>query len=109
MFKKVQFSLFKKQLSRAGIQHQVEAVYFLQAAAEIFQELFGDGAAKHAKPLYVKENTLTVEIAHPSIAEMIRDHEKEIISQMYNKTGRKIYRIQCSVPRHDPNEYQQGY
>lgn len=109
MFKKVQFSLFKKQLSRAGIQHQVEAVYLLQAATEIFHELFGEGASKQTKPVYVKENTLTVEIAHPSIAEMIRDHEKEIISQIYKKTGRKIYRIQCSVPRQDPTEYQQGY
>lgn len=99
MFKKLNVSFLKQQLAKAGIEEQVEAYHVLESTKRLLQEMFGEGVEQHATPVYVKQRALTIEIAHPAIAQFIREHEREILEKLFQRTGQKIYRVHFLLPR----------
>ena len=98
-FSKVSSSLFSGSLQKAGISKQVSASQHVGHAIDIFKERFGDGVALHAKPKYIKDRTLMIEIAHPAIAEEIRRQEEALISELNKRIGHpEVVRLQFGVP-----------
>lgn len=94
MFKKAS-SLFKKQLQQAGIAEQVEATQVLSFTEEVLKSLFGIGTLLHAKPQSLHARTLTIAIAHPAVAEQIRQKEEHIIHEVNKRVGRpEVIRLQ---------------
>lgn len=101
-FSKVGSSLFSKTLQSAGISHQVEASRCVHAAQDVFKKEYGDDAHLHAQVISVKNRVLTVHIAHPAIAQHIREREETLISLINEAIGRpEIVRLQFSVRRGD--------
>lgn len=105
MFKKINKNFFSKNLFQAGIQKQVVAAQQLDIVREVLKELFGEGAEQHAKPKYIKNRSLTIEIAHPAIGERIRQEEKVIVSEVNKRIGyQELLRIHFMINRNE-NEY----
>lgn len=107
MFKKVQYSFLEKNLKKAGVHTQVEASQNLNIVNGVFIERFGEGVHLHAKPKYIKNRALTVEIVHPAIAEELRLQEEGLISEINKRIGRaEIIRIYFSlVQKQDQEDY----
>lgn len=87
-FQKLQHTFFGSTLARAGIAKQVQASVGINVALDVLQERFGEGVAMHAKPKYIKNRTLAIEVAHPAIAEEITQQEEAIISEINKRLGR---------------------
>lgn len=100
MFHKFQSSVFKKNLQKAGIAKQVEASAHVYIVQEVLKERFGEGALNHAKPVYIKNRTVCIEIAHPAVGEHIRSQEEAIIFACNQRIGYpEILRIQFAFPK----------
>lgn len=72
-----------------NLQSQVEATQALEFAEEVFVDLFGEDLAKQAKPLYLKNRTLTVTCASSAIAQEIRLNQGPIVDKINKKLGKK--------------------
>jgi len=58
-------------------------------AEEIIQTIFGKEEAIHAKPLFLKNRTLTITCTSQIMAQEIRIHQQDIIDQVNDKLGKK--------------------
>lgn len=87
-FQKLQHTFFGSTLARAGIAKQVQASMGVNVALDVLRERFGDGVEMHAKPKFIKNRTLSIEIAHPAIGEEISQQEEAIISEVNRRLGR---------------------
>ncbi|MFA4831543.1 MAG: DUF721 domain-containing protein [Patescibacteria group bacterium] len=60
----------------------------IKIAQSVFEELFGREQAVHAKPLFLKNRTLTVTCSSSVIAQEIRLNQAKIVEQINNKLGK---------------------
>lgn len=73
---------------RSATRRQLEAGEVLEKANEALKELLGGELAPHAKPLYMKNRTLTITCASSAVAQEIRLRQTEIVDKINAKMGR---------------------
>lgn len=81
-------TLHEKMNSNKPLKHQLEATEVVEAAQEIFVELFGVELGNQAKPLFLKNRTLTVSCSSSSIAQEIRLNQTSIVEKINQKLGK---------------------
>jgi hypothetical protein len=86
-------------LAKKGLDKQITAAQHVAYAESVMIRRFGDGALEQARPVYIKNRTLAIEVIHPAISEEIRRQEEGIISEVNQKIGYpEVIRIQCVLP-----------
>lgn len=71
------------------LKREVEASQVLEYASDALVDLFGKEKAYHAKPLFLKNRTLTITCASSNIAQEISLHQAEIVDKVNEKLGKK--------------------
>ncbi|OGH64216.1 MAG: hypothetical protein A2821_03955 [Candidatus Magasanikbacteria bacterium RIFCSPHIGHO2_01_FULL_41_23] len=66
---------------------QLESAGSIEAAETVLREMFGD-LANQAKPLFLKNRTLTVSCASSAIAQEIRVNQVKIVENINAKLGK---------------------
>ena len=61
----------------------------VKAAVEVMGELFGEELSKDAKPLFLKNRTVTISCSSTAVAQEIRINQAEIVEKINNKLGTK--------------------
>lgn len=80
-------ALKEKMGKNANLGRQLESVEVIEIAENVLKEMFGDlGAA--AKPLFLKNRTLTVSCATSAIAQEIRLNQTAIVEKINEKMGK---------------------
>ena len=74
---------------RTQLKKQVEATQVLEYASDILVDMFGKEQAYHARPLFLKNRTLTISCAASAVAQEIRDRQAEIVDKINEKLGKK--------------------
>lgn len=82
-------ALQKKVIKSGPLARQVEASMVVLYAEEVLQEIFGAENAIHAKPLFLKNRTLTVTCSSSSMAQEIRLKQQLIVDKINDKLGKK--------------------
>lgn len=78
----------KQQGSTGANKSQVESGEAITAAEKAFTDLFGKELAAHAKPLYLKNRTMTVTCTSSALAQEIRLNQKEIVKKINSLLGK---------------------
>lgn len=73
--------------SQDPLKKQIEAVEITDAATSVFDELFPPDLARHAKPQYLKNRTLTVSCTSSALAQEIRLNQAKIVDSINSKLG----------------------
>lgn len=71
------------------LQKQLEETDIVEIAQGVFEEIFGKEIAPQAKPLFLKNRTLTVSCSSSTIAQEIRLNQAELVEKMNEKLGKK--------------------
>lgn len=74
---------------KSPLLKQVDAAMVIEHATQIFLELFGTDGAMYAKPLFLKNRTLTVTCGTSAVAQEIRLRQLEIVEKINEKLGKK--------------------
>ena len=82
-------ALHKKMDSHHPLKKQLEATEVVEIASEVMSAVFGADLAAHAKPLFLKNRTLTVSCASSAIAQEIRLNQAAIVDKINEKLGKK--------------------
>lgn len=82
-------ALGNKMISQTPLKRQVESALVIEYTIQVLQELFGDEGARHAKPLYLKNRTLTITCSTSAIAQEIRLNQQAIVQKINEKLGKK--------------------
>ena len=72
----------KKTETASSRQKQADAGQAITATEEAFEELFGKELAIHAKPLYLKNRTITVTCTSSALAQEIRLNQTKIVKKI---------------------------
>lgn len=92
-------SFFGGGLAKAGMSAQIIAAQHIEIAKELIQERFGDGALSHARPTYIKNRSLAIEVMHPAIAEELRLQEEGFVQELNKRIGSTVVvRLYCILP-----------
>ena len=81
-------SLNKKMKDEPTLQTQLEADEAVTIANAVFVELFGEDMALAAKPLFLKNRTLTVSCSSTAMANEIRLNQAKIVTALNKKMGK---------------------
>ncbi len=81
-------ALKDKMKGQKAMQGQIEASEAVEIAEAVFLELFGEDMAVHAKPLFLKNRTLTVSCSSTTMASEIRLNQAEIVDGINKKMGK---------------------
>lgn len=82
-------ALSKKLSSESPLKNQIQASLVIECASAVFEECFGDVGKLHAKPLFLKNRTLTVTCGSSAIAQEIRLRQMDIVAKINEKLGAK--------------------
>lgn len=74
---------------KGNLQQQVDAAQVLELATEVLAEIFGPEQSQNAKPLYLKNRTLTITCGSSAIAQEIRLNQGPIVEKINKKLGKK--------------------
>ncbi|PLX28524.1 hypothetical protein C0581_02125 [Candidatus Parcubacteria bacterium] len=72
----------------AAGKKQLEEAEIIEIAQSVFEEMFEKEMALQAKPLFLKNRTLTVSCSSSAIAGEIRLNQAEIVEKMNEKLGK---------------------
>ena len=72
---------------RAGIGKQIAAALIVEQAERTLVALLGDDVAKLARPLSVKNKTITISCTTSVVAQAVKLKSKEIVDDMNTKLG----------------------
>ena len=81
-------ALHDKMKGQKSLQNQIEASEAVEIAEAVFLDLFGEDMAVHAKPLFLKNRTLTVSCSSTSMASEIRLNQATIVEEINKKMGK---------------------
>lgn len=81
-------ALSHKMSSQTPLKKQVESSLVIEYTTQVLQELFGE-SANQAKPLFLKNRTLTVTCSTAAIAQEIRLNQLRIVEKINEKLGKK--------------------
>ena len=82
-------TLNDKMSSKTPLKKQVEAAQFVEIAEDIIKNMFDKDIAHHAKPLFLKNRTLTISCSSSVMAQEIRLNQAEIVKKINEKLGKK--------------------
>jgi predicted nucleic acid-binding Zn ribbon protein len=68
---------------------QEDTDQIVEIAEAVFAEIFDKSMAVHAKPLFLKNRTLTVTCSSPDAAKEIRTNHRTIVDKINDKLGKK--------------------
>ncbi len=74
--------------SQKSMDKQLEAHAIVDAAETVFKEVFPADLAAHAKPLFLKNRTLTVTCSSSALAQEIRLRQAEIVEKINHVLGK---------------------
>ncbi len=77
-----------KLAAQTPLKKQVAAAQAVEVAEAVFADLFEVALAKHARPLFLKNRTLTVSCSSSVIAQEIRLRQQEIVTAINEKLGK---------------------
>lgn len=83
-------SLQEKFGTNSSLKKQVEVAAILETATKVIAGLFGDDLAKHAKPLFLKNRTITISCTSSAMAQEIRLNQAEIVKKINEQTGTDV-------------------
>ena len=75
--------------TKGPLQKQVDASRVLEFTQEILNELLGEELGVHAKPLFLKNRTLTITCASSAVAQEVRLNQNQIVEKINDKLGKK--------------------
>ena len=78
-------ALHDKMKGQKALKNQIEASEAVEIAEAVFVDLFGEDMAVHAKPLFLKNRTLTVSFSITAMANEIRLNQAKIVSAINKK------------------------
>ena len=81
-------ALHQKMGSNAPLKKQLESVEVVAAANSVLRQTFAADLAEAAKPLFLKNRTLTISCASSVIAQEIRLNQAEIVEKINQKLGK---------------------
>lgn len=76
-------------MPRPSLKKQTEDNLAVELAEIILQEIFGKENAVFAKPLFLKNRTLTITCSTQEMAKNIVAHQQEIVDKLNEKLGKK--------------------
>ncbi|MBI5728142.1 MAG: DUF721 domain-containing protein [Candidatus Magasanikbacteria bacterium] len=82
-------ALHRKFSAATPLKKQVEASLVIEYATAVLRDLLGESLAIHAKPLFLKNRTLTITCSSSSVAQEIRLNQANIVETINNKLGKK--------------------
>ncbi len=77
-----------KITSHKSLDKQLEAQVVVDAAEAVFREVFPEDLAAHAKPLFLKNRTLTVTCTSSALAQEIRLNQATIVEKINQRLGK---------------------
>lgn len=81
-------ALEEKMHNQKSLSDQIDASEALEIAEQVFRDLFGNELAVHAKPLFLKNRTLTVSCASTAMASEIRLNQAKIVDAINTGLGK---------------------
>jgi predicted nucleic acid-binding Zn ribbon protein len=81
-------ALQDKMKSTSPLKKQVEASEAVEAATAVIEHMFPADLVGHAKPLFLKNRTLTVTCASSTMAQEIRLRQAELVDNINKKLGK---------------------
>lgn len=82
-------TLHKKMAGQSPIKKQVEAALVIEYAEQVLSDLLGASQAIHAKPLFLKNRTLTITCSSSAVAQEVRLKQGLIVEHLNLKLGKK--------------------
>ncbi len=67
---------------------QVDAAKVMELSQEVLADLFGAELAQSAKPLFLKNRTLTISCSSSAMAQEVRLNQAEIVEKINKKLGK---------------------
>lgn len=83
-------SLQDKIQKNTTLKNQVELSAVLELVEGVLAELFGADLSKHAKPLFLKNRTITISCTSSAMAQEIRLNQAEIVSKINGQVGSDV-------------------
>ncbi len=81
-------ALYSKLSANSTLKRQVETSGVVELAQEILIDILGKEVGSHARPLFLKNRTLTVSCSSSAVAQEIRLRQLEIVSKLNEKVGK---------------------
>jgi len=81
-------ALNNKTNDQKTLDDQSDDSQVIEIAQKVFADVFGKETAIHAKPLFLKNRTLTVTCSSSSMAQGIRMNQKQIVDKINDKLGK---------------------
>ena len=82
-------ALDDKMDQKGPLKKQVEAAQVVEITEDIIKEMFDKEISHHAKPLFLKNRTLTISCSSSVMAQEIRLNQAEIVEKINKKLGKK--------------------
>ena len=82
--------ILDKNIKQAGLKDSVTAAVVCDEFNKVAIEIIGEKIKDKAKPLYLKNRTLTVAVLSSVIGQELKLHETEILEKLNNKAGDKF-------------------
>lgn len=82
-------TLHEKMGKDNTLKKQVETAEVIEVAEAVLNELFGADLARYAKPLFLKNRTITISCTSSSMAQEIRLNQAQIVAEINKKLGRE--------------------
>jgi len=82
-------ALHDKMGKDSTLKNQLEAAEAVEIAENVMNDMFGEELAKDARPLFVKNRTMTISCASSAIAQEIRINQHDIVAKINEKLGKK--------------------
>ena len=82
-------TLKNKMGSGSPLKNQLESTEIVELAQDVLKDIFGEELGMQAKPLFLKNRTLTVSCASSAIAQEIRLNQLDIVEKINKKLGEK--------------------
>lgn len=80
-------SMLPDHLKKTPLGEQLEATAVLSIFMEKAKELWGDDIDTMMKPLYLKNNTLTIAVTDATLAQELKNNEAEILEFISQKNA----------------------
>ena len=80
-------TLHQKMQKDGELKKQLEASGIVEIAQGVLAEMFGQEQAKHTKPLFLKNRTLTISCTSSAVAQEVRLNQLSIVEKINEKLG----------------------
>lgn len=81
-------ALHHKLDTNTPLKNQLESADIIEVTKSVMEELFGEGLAHDANPLFLKNRTITISCSSSTVAQEIRLNQAEIVEKINAKLGK---------------------